>query len=245
MRRAVIATGRLLLQRGVVEKMEERKQGKTDSIRALRRALDVLSCFNFEKKSATLTELARDTNLATATVARILGTLESAQYVHRRPDGRYRIGSELVRLGLVGLQGIQLYNIAPAHLQRLSEETGETANLSVEDENGDAYYIRQVPSRMAIRHESWLGRKLPARGSANGAALRGEVGPDGFTFSRQTVEKDVVAVAAPVFGPDGEICGAFSVTGPSFRISDEDVKRIGICVVRHARAASEELGAVG
>lgn len=220
------------------------KPGKADSIRALRRALDVLSCFNPERRSATLTELARDTRLATATVARILATLESAQYVRRQGDGRYRVGSQIVRLGLMALQGIRLYDIAPSHLQRLAEETGETANLAVKDESGDAFYIRQVPSRMAIRHESWLGRRLPAQGSVNGAALRGEVGPEGFAFSRQTLEKDVVAVAAPVFGPDGEVCGAFSVTGPSFRISDDDIRRIGHCVVRQAREASEELGAV-
>jgi IclR family acetate operon transcriptional repressor len=100
-----------------------------------------------------------------------------------------------------------------------------------------------VPSRMAIRHESWLGRRLPAQGSVNGAALRGEVGSKGYVFSRQTLEKDVVAVAAPVFGPDREICGAFSVTGPSFRITDEDIRKIGNCVVREARSASQRLGA--
>jgi DNA-binding IclR family transcriptional regulator len=204
----------------------------------------VLSYFSPERRSGTLTELARDTNLATTTVARILATLESEQYIRRQKDGRYRVGSQLVRLALMELQGIRLYDIAPGYLQRLSEETGETANLAIQDENGDAFYVRQVPSRMAIRHESWLGRRLPAQGSVNGAALRGEVGSKGYVFSRQTLEKDVVAVAAPVFGPDREICGAFSVTGPSFRITDEDIKKIGNCVVREARAASGQLGAI-
>jgi IclR family transcriptional regulator, acetate operon repressor len=213
------------------------------SIRALRRAMAVLSYFIPERRSATLTELARETNLATTTVARILATLEAEQYIRRQGDGRYRIGSQLVRLALMELQGNRLYEIALGHLQRLSEETGETANLAIQDENGDAYYVRQVPSRMAIRHESWLGRRLPAQGSVNGAALRGEVGPEGYAFSRQTLEKDVVAVAAPVLGPDREICGAFSVTGPSFRITEDDIKRIGNCVVREARAASAQLGA--
>lgn len=213
------------------------------SIRALRRAMAVLSYFSPERRSATLTELARETNLATTTVARILATLEAEQYIRRQGDGRYRIGSQLVRLALMELQGNRLYEIALGHLQRLSEETGETANLAIQDENGDAYYVRQVPSRMAIRHESWLGRRLPAQGSVNGAALRGEVGPEGYAFSRQTLEKDVVAVAAPVLGPDREICGAFSVTGPSFRITEDDIKRIGNCVVREARAASAQLGA--
>jgi IclR family acetate operon transcriptional repressor len=223
---------------------EKDKTIKTGNIRALRRAMAVLSYFTPERRSATLTELARDTNLATTTVARILATLESEQYIRRQKDGRYRVGSQLVRLALMELQGIRLYDIAPSYLQRLSEETGETANLAIQDENGDAFYVRQVPSRMAIRHESWLGRRLPAQGSVNGAALRGEVGSKGYVFSRQTLEKDVVAVAAPVFGPDREICGAFSVTGPSFRITDEDIKKIGNRVVREARAASGQLGAM-
>jgi len=75
------------------------------------------------------------------------------------------------------------------------------------------------------------------------AALRGEVGIEGFVSSRKTIEKDVTAIAAPVFGPDRSIQGSFCVTGPSFRISDEDIKTIGKCVVKAARAASLELGA--
>jgi IclR family acetate operon transcriptional repressor len=222
---------------------EKDKATQAGSIRALRRAMSVLAYFNPDRRSATLTELARETKLATTTVARILATLESAQYINRDKDGRYRVGTQLVRLALMALQSIRLFDIAPGHLQRLSEETGETANLAIRDENGDALYVRQVPSRMAIRHESWLGRRLPSQGSVNGAALRGEVGPEGYVFSRQTLEKDVVAVAVPIFGPDREICGAFSVTGPSFRITDEDIRRIGNCLVREARAASEQLGA--
>ena len=219
------------------------KENNPGSIRAIQRAFAILSCFGSDRTSATLTELARQTDLPTTTVTRVLSTLKSTQYVRRRKDGRYAVGSQLIRLALTALQSIHLYDIATVYLERLSQETGETANLAIRDENGQAFYVHHVPSRQAIRHESWLGKKLPAKGSVNVAALRGEVGIEGFVSSRKTIEKDVTAIAAPVYGPRGSIQGSFCVTGPSFRISDEDIKTIGMCVVKAAREASLELGA--
>lgn len=218
-------------------------ENNSDFIRAIQRAFSILSCFSSDRPSATLTELARQTDLPTTTVTRVLSTLKSIHYVRRQKDGRYTVGSQLVRLALTALQSIRLYDIATIYLERLSQETGETANLAIRDENGQAFYVQQVPSRQAIRHESWLGKQLPSKGSVNVAALKGKVGIEGFVSSRKTIEKDVTAIAAPVFGPDGSIQGSFCVTGPSFRISDEDIKNIGMCVVKSARAASLELGA--
>ena len=219
------------------------KKSNPGAIRAIQRAFAILSCFSSERTSATLTELARQTDLPTTTVTRVLSTLKSIHYVRRQKDGRYAVGSQLIRLALTALQSIRLYDIASVYLERLSQETGETANLAIRDENGQAFYVHHVPSRQAIRHESWLGKKLPSKGSVNVAALTGEVGIEGFVSSRKTIEKDVTAIAAPVFGPDRSIQGSFCVTGPSFRISDEDIKTIGKCVVKAARSASLELGA--
>ena len=50
----------------------------------------------------------------------------------------------------MALQGVRLYDISPGHLRRLSEETGETANLVIQDEHGDVRYIPQVPVRVAL-----------------------------------------------------------------------------------------------
>ena len=218
-------------------------ENNTNSIRAIERAFRILSCFSSERTSATLTELTRQTKLPTTTVTRVLSTLKSIHYVNRDKDGRYTVGSQMVRLALTALKSIRLYDIATVYLEKLSEETGETASLAIRDENGHAFYVQHVPSRQAIRHESWLGKKLPSKGSVNAAVLRGEVGIEGFVSSRGAIETDVTAIAAPVFGPDGSIHGSFCVTGPSFRISDDDIKRIGKCAVRAARAASLELGA--
>ena len=87
-----------------------------------------------------------------------------------------------------------------------------------------------------------MGRTIPLKGTAVGAALRGKTGPEGYTVARQTVEPDVTAIAAPVYGPDGTIVGAFNIVGPTYRLTDDDLERLGPIVVREARAASKSLG---
>ncbi len=212
------------------------------SIRSVQRALDVLACFGAERPSASLSELTRQTGLPSTTVARLLSTLVAAHFLRRLADGRYAPGLRLLQLGLAALRNVGLYEISGSHLERLVEATGETANLAILDEQGRALYLRQFPSRHAIRHANWVGRTIPSTGTAIGAALLGKTGVEGYTVARQTVEPDVTAIAAPVYGPNSEILGAFNIVGPTYRITDGELPRLGRAVVGEAKAASKNLG---
>ena len=77
----------------------------------------------------------------------------------------------------------------------------------------------------------------------NHRALLGEIERTGYIARRNTIDPDVTAIAAPVYGPVGEIVAAFSITGPTYRISNEDLIRFGALVVEETRIASSELGA--
>jgi IclR family transcriptional regulator, acetate operon repressor len=222
--------------------MTHSRNTEPSPIRAVQRALDVLACFEADRPSASLSELARQTALPSTTVARLLSTLVDAYFLRRLPNGRYAPGLKMFQLGLAALQNVGLYDISEPHLERLVEATGETANLAILNEEGRPLYLRQVPSHHTIRHANWVGRTIPATGTATGAALRGEAGVEGYTFTRQTVEPDVTAIAAPVYGPNSEILGAFNIVGPIYRISDDDIPRLGRIVVEEAKAASKSLG---
>jgi len=93
-----------------------------------------------------------------------------------------------------------------------------------------------------VRHASWVGRMLPLDRTAVGAALLDELDASGFAVRRNTFEPDVVALAAPVRGPDGSIVAALSITAPSYRIADADHARLGALVLEEARRVSAELG---
>ena len=71
--------------------------------------------------------------------------------------------------------------------------------------------------------------------------LAGRVNRQGFADSRATaIEPDAAAVAAPVYDSTGDVVGALSIIGPSFRITDGDLQRFGAAVGLQARGLSTE-----
>ena len=70
-----------------------------------------------------------------------------------------------------------------------------------------------------MRHSAWLGRGVPFKRTAIGAAMSGRVGARGFAVSRRTLEPDVTAIAAPIRDRGGSIVAAINVMGPSYRIT--------------------------
>ncbi len=215
----------------------------TGDVRSVRRALALLGLFDAELPRATLSELARRADLATSTVQRLLQTLERERFVVRDEDGLYAPGAALLRLGLLAVRDMPLRERAGPHLAWLSAETSETVNLGVLDELGRALYVRRIPSPRPIRHEGWLGRPFAPEGTALGRALTGDVDARGRYLTRTTQEPDVSAASAPILGLDGSIVAAFSVTGPSYRIDDAELERIGDRTAEAAREFSLALGA--
>jgi DNA-binding IclR family transcriptional regulator len=213
------------------------------STRTVDRALELLAAVAEHHPGSSLAELARATELSHATALRLLRTLAQQGFVRRDADGTYRAGAQLIQLAATALRGDPVYELAGPHLHALAAETQETANLGVAIEGGRALYLRQVSSPRLVRTASWTGRTIPLRGTAMGAALRGDVGERGYVSTAASVEPDVTAVAAPVHGPGGEIVAALSVIAPTYRTSEADARRIGAALVAHARALSHELGA--
>lgn len=216
--------------------------GERSPVRAVQRAFDLLGRLGGDRSGATLSELARETGLPVSTVSRLLATLEQMGFAQRNADGRFGAGMKLIQIGLSALRGLSLYDLAEPHLRRLAEATGETANLAARADDTHAIYLRQVLSARAVRHSSWVGRMLPLDRTAVGAVLRDELGASGFAVRRNTFEPDVVALAAPVRGPDGTIVAALSITAPAYRIADADLARLGALVLEEARRVSAELG---
>ncbi|HUT50587.1 MAG TPA: helix-turn-helix domain-containing protein [Alphaproteobacteria bacterium] len=228
----------LLGQRELVE--------STGGVRSVQRAFLLLQCLTQDRPETTLTEFAQKTGLATSTVQRLLNTLEAGGVLRRLPGATYTFGNALLQIAVIALGSLELHRLVEPHLDRLSKQTGETANFAVHNEDGDVLYLRQTLSDRSLRHAGWLGRAFPGKGTAIGAALAGQVDGDGVISSRDTLEPNVTAVAAPIYGPaeDGAmtIVGAINVTGPSFRIDDDMLRRYRALVATEARELTASIG---
>ena len=188
------------------------------TIRSVERALRLLVVAAESSEGIGLVDASRAVQLAPSTVTRMLRTLESSGFVQRRDDGNYVAGAELIRLGALHSSESPMHRLAQPHLDQLAEITGESCYLAVPLDREWATYVRMAPSSQAVRHVSWLGRRIPRAGSAVGAALEGRIGGNGAAIVHAGVEADTTAVAVPIRS-NGAIVGAISVVGPSFRMN--------------------------
>jgi DNA-binding IclR family transcriptional regulator len=209
--------------------------------RTVERALTLLAAV--AQDGGTLSQLARAAELSPSTASRLLATLASHELVRRDEHGQYHAGARLRQLAAASLRADPLHGLAGPHLSALAAETGETANLAVAADPRRVVYLRQVASPKLVQTAAWAGRTITRRGTALGAALSGEVGPEGYVARAGAVEPEVTSIAAPVYGPDGQIVAALSVLAPTYRVTDRRVAACGRAVARHAGELSRGLGA--
>lgn len=117
----------------------------------------------------TVAELAAQCAINRATAWRLLGTLEAHRLVERNPStNRYQIGVALIRMSAAaGYDG--LVRRARPILERVSAQTGETADLAVAGLHGVTYVAEVAPpSVLAV---SWLAREVPLHATSTGKAF--------------------------------------------------------------------------
>ena len=150
------------------------------SIQVLRRAARLLSSFDLSHPERGVTELAQLLDLPKATVHRILHTLELDGLIQQNDDnGKYHLGFELAKLGLLALDRIDLRKEALPLLERLLEEHQETVDLAVFDD-GQMFYLEVLESPQPVKISAAAGRHLPAYCTASGKAYLAYAGEAEF-----------------------------------------------------------------
>ena len=120
--------------------------------------------------------LAAQCDINRATAWRLLGTLEAHGLVERDPStNRYKVGLALIRMSAAaGYDGL-VRRTRPI-LERVSAQTGETANLAVAGLYGVTYVGEAAPpSVLAI---SWLAREVPLHATSTGKAFLAWLPPE-------------------------------------------------------------------
>jgi IclR family pca regulon transcriptional regulator len=150
----------------------ERETGRS---RSLVRGLAILSSFSSTRHLAGISELARELGLTRSTAHRYVSTLSDLGYLQQDPVSRkYRLGPRVLDLGFSAIHAMDVREIAAPHLQRLSDETGFTANLAILD-GADVVYIERCrtsrPGQREIDLDLHVGSRLPAYCTALGKAL--------------------------------------------------------------------------
>ncbi|WP_424002282.1 IclR family transcriptional regulator [Haloarcula salina] len=118
---------------------------------------------------AGVTELSRHLDLPKSTIHNYLSTLEQEEYIVN-DDGRYRVGLRFLELGAYSRHRQKLFRIAKPEADRLAEETGELANVLVE-EHGRGSYLYRARGEQAVQVKAHVGTRVPLHSTALGKAI--------------------------------------------------------------------------
>lgn len=138
------------------------------NVKSLVRALSLLNVLAQMARECSLGEIAEAAKLPPSTVHRLLQTLQQAGYVvQNQAGGHYTLGDTLILLGRKAEQQRDVRQIARAKLEQLSQDTGETVNLTTVVENA-IVQLDHVDSPSMLKVTWDPGQRFPIHASASG-----------------------------------------------------------------------------
>ncbi|WP_404414647.1 helix-turn-helix domain-containing protein [Vreelandella aquamarina] len=138
---------------------------------SLVRGLTLLEYLSLSPRGLALSELAEMAELAPSTTHRLLQALQSQGFVSQENEqGLWRIDVKTFRIGNSFLEARDFVATSRPYLRRLTQESGETANLGIRDGSA-AVFLAQHESPQMMRMITRLGSRAPLHASGVGKAL--------------------------------------------------------------------------
>lgn len=243
---------------------------KSDNVRAVGRALEILLAFREDAPELSASELLKRVDLSRPTLYRLLYTLEEHGFlVSFGEPQRFRLGPSAARLAYVWKGTLDLKAVAEPVLQRLWEETKETVALFVPQGNM-RLCIAELPSPQPLNFKRGVGyTERIARGASGRAILAfADATPEelraylqgidvdlkkfqvdlaatrarGYSTSHSELISGAAAVAVPFFDRTGQVAGSIGVFGPEVRLNASRLKEMAALLSLESAKLSELLG---
>ncbi|POG54032.1 HTH-type transcriptional regulator XacR [Haloferax marisrubri] len=122
-----------------------------------------------EKGPCGVTELASDLQMGKSAVHNHLTTLQKHGYVLKDGDD-YRVGLKFLEVGGHSRKSMEVYQIAEPEVKSLAADTGELANLLVE-EQGMGVYLMRAKGDDAVDLDTYAGLRTHLHTTALGKAI--------------------------------------------------------------------------
>ncbi len=130
--------------------------------RSLLRALNLLSCFQFDRPELGLTELTSISGLPKATVYRLAATLVYSDFLkYDNQTKRYSLGIRLFELGGIVFASFSLRRVASPHLSRLHTQINRRTVFLGVLQNDKLVYVDKREDTSSLRFSTDVGRQRP------------------------------------------------------------------------------------
>ncbi len=155
---------------------EENRKGepvgdKSPGAPAVRQAIEIMNHLQGFASGVSLASISRELSIPKSTALRVLRELVKGGYVHSDTDtGRYSLGPRLLTLGHAVIKQSGLLKTSLPHLERLSEEVGETVKLTVL-QGREVIVLYYIKGSMKMQISTDVGNQLPLHAGAASKVL--------------------------------------------------------------------------
>ena len=149
-------------------------KNSTSSIQVLDRAMALVGVLARAPGPVSLTRLAQDTGLHTASAHRILGALMAHGLIEKSGAGEYDLGVRWLEVGNRLRARLNIRQVAMPEMQRLADATGETVNLIVRRGDEAVYVERVSGGQTLIQVVQVVGAHAPLHVTAVGKIFLAE-----------------------------------------------------------------------
>ncbi|MCA1452663.1 IclR family transcriptional regulator [Bradyrhizobium sp. BRP22] len=225
---------------------------RSPGVAAVDRALTILGAFEERPEPMSLAELSRHTGMYKSTLLRLMTSLQEFGYLVQLPEGRYHLGPTPFRLGAIYQRANNLHDRVIPVLRQLVAAGTESPSFHVRHDGKRRLCVFRIDSQHSTLDRVEAGMLLPLdRGAAGRVILAfdgesGEVydpirkGAIAVSFGER--DPDCAGIACPVFGPNGKLVGALSLSGPKPRFTKENIKTMSSLLSQAASRLTRSLG---
>jgi len=149
----------------------DKKNNEPQRLSSVTNALRILKSFSTFEPSKRVTDLAESLGIAKSTVSRLLATLANEGFVIKdEKSNEYKLGVSVLTLGGILTNNLDIHKEAVPVLNKLVNDTGETAHLAILD-GIDTIYIHKEECNHPVRILTHLGRRNPSYCTSSGKVL--------------------------------------------------------------------------
>ena len=169
-----IAMKRNVIRRRLIEP-KSNADGDPDprdgGVQSVDRALSLIETLAEDDEGYRLSDLAIRTGLSTSTVHRLLATLEKRRFVQfDRYESKWHVGARSFSVGATFARRRNFTAQAMPYLRKLRDQTRETANLAVVDDES-IIVLTRIESREIMRSLTKVGGRVAMVASGAGKAV--------------------------------------------------------------------------
>lgn len=148
-----------------------KKTKETKTIASVIKAIEVIEYIAYSEKEVGVTEISNGLNYGVSATYHLLNTLKECNIIVQNDrTKKYSLGLKLWQIGMLAYGQNHISVTLKPYLKKLKDLTGETANLTIMD-NNQIVYIAQEESSKLVKMFTTTGATAPLHCTAGGKVL--------------------------------------------------------------------------